>query len=169
MGKNIVLIGLPGCGKTTVGKILSKNMKRKLIDMDALIVAQQKRSINEIFASDGEKYFRDLETECAKKVGAMQDVVIATGGGVVLKKENMDALKSNGMIYFLDRSTKAIAANVDVSHRPLQKNDPDYIFQLQKERDKLYRKYANAVYSGGTPKELAEAVQLMFEMTELTE
>ena len=140
MGKNIVLIGLPGCGKTTVGKILAKNMQRKFIDMDALIVAQEKRSINEIFASDGEKYFRDLETEFAKQVGAMQDMVIATGGGAVLRKENMDALKRNGMIYFLDRSAKAIAASVDVSERPLQKDHPDRIFQLKKERDKLLSK-----------------------------
>lgn len=137
--------------------------------MDAMIVAQEKRSINAIFEAEGEQYFRDLETACAKKVGAMQDAVIATGGGVVLRKENMDALKSNGILYFLDRSAKAIASSVDVSQRPLQKEDPNRIFQLQKERDRLYRRYANAVYSGGTAKDLAGAIQLMFEMTELTE
>ena len=96
----------------------------------------------------------------------MTDVIIATGGGLVLKPENMAALKKTGVVYFLDRSAQEIADSVDVSGRPLLKDDKEKIFRLQKERDKLYRKYADAVYSGGTPAELAETIQLMFEMTE---
>lgn len=166
MGKNIVLIGLPGCGKTTVGKRLSKAMGRRFLDTDAMVIEKEGRSINEIFAAEGENYFRAVETACAVEAGAMEDCVIATGGGMVLRKENMDALKKNGVVYFLDRSAKEIAKQVDVSGRPLQKDDPNRIFRLQKERDKLYRRYADAVYSGGTPKELAETIQLMFEVTE---
>lgn len=166
MGKNIVLIGLPGCGKTTVGKLLAKAMNRPLLDTDAMVVEKEGRSINAIFAAEGKAYFRVVESACAKEAGARQDCIIATGGGMVLKKENMDALKQNGVVYFLDRSAKEIAKSVDVSGRPLQKDDPARIFRLQKERDKLYRKYADAVYSGGTPKDLAETIQLMFELTE---
>lgn len=166
MGRNIVLIGLPGSGKTTIGQLLAKNMDRVFVDTDELIVQKEGRSIPEIFAADGEAYFRDVETRCAKEAAAMENAVIATGGGMVLKAENMAALKKGGVVYFLDRSAKEIAESVDVSGRPLLKDDQEKIYRLQKERDKLYRKYADAVYSGGTPAELAETIQLLFEMTE---
>ena len=166
MGKNIVLIGLPGCGKTTVGALLARAMQRTLVDTDEMIVKKEGRSIPEIFAEEGEPYFRAAETACAKEAAQMTDVIIATGGGMVLNPENMAALKKNGVVYFLDRSAQEIAKSVDVSGRPLLKDDREKIFRLQKEREKLYRKYADAVYSGGTPAELADTIQLMFEMTE---
>ena len=78
----------------------------------------------------------------------------------------MRALKRSGVVYFLDRPAREIADSVDVSGRPLLKDDREKIFRLQKERDRLYRRYADAVYAGGTPAELAETIQLMFEMTE---
>ena len=169
MGKNIVLIGLPGSGKTTVSALLAAAMGRRAVDTDEMVLQKEGRSIPEIFAAQGEAYFRAVETACAKEAGQLENAVIATGGGMVLKAENMAALKQNGKVYFLDRPAQEIAGSVDTSGRPLLKDDREKIFRLQKERDGLYRRYADAVFSGGTPQELAETIQLMFEMTEGTD
>lgn len=166
MGKNIVLIGLPGSGKTTVGRLLAEQMGRTFVDTDTLVEQKEGRSIPDIFAAEGEAYFRAVETVCAREAAAADDAVIATGGGVVLCKENMDALRETGKIYFLDRDPNEILRSVDVSGRPLLKNQREKIFRLHKERAPLYRRYAQASFSGGTPAELAEAIALMFEMTE---
>lgn len=166
MGKNIVLIGLPGSGKTTVGRLLAKEMQRVFLDTDTLVEEREGRSIPEIFAGEGEAYFRAVETACAREAAAADNAVIATGGGMVLRKENMDALKETGTIYFLDRDPEEIARSVDVSGRPLLAGQREKIFRLHKERRPLYRRYAKASFAGGTPEEVAQAITLMFEMTE---
>ena len=101
--ENIVLIGMPSCGKTTVGKELAKLTKKEFIDTDALIEEKIEMSIAEFFKIYGEKEFRRVETEIIKQIGKKQNLIISTGGGVVLKKENVDALKQNGKLFFLDR------------------------------------------------------------------
>ena len=132
MGKNIVLIGLPGSGKTTVSALLAAAMGRRAVDTDEMVVRKEGRSIPEIFAAQGEAYFRAVETACAKEAGQLENAVIATGGGMVLKAENMAALKQNGKVYFLDRPAQEIAGSVDTSGRPLLKDDREKIFRLQK-------------------------------------
>ena len=166
MGKNIVLIGLPGSGKSTVGQLLAEKLGRPFMETDAMAEAREGRAISAIFAAEGEAYFRNLETACAKEAAAAEDTVIATGGGIVLRRENMDALGKTGAVYFLDRSPGEIASGVDVSGRPLLAGQREMIFRLHKERIALYRRYARAAFAGGTPEELAEAIALMFEMTE---
>ena len=166
MAKNIVLIGLPGCGKTTVGKRIAKNMRCRFCDTDQMVEQIEKRTISEIFAEDGESYFREVESECVKQAAILEGAVIATGGGVVLNPQNMAALKKNGVVYFLDRPVNDIAARLKTERRPLLKNNKSHLLQLQKERDRLYRKYASAVCSGGTAAELAETIQMLYEMTE---
>ena len=166
MKKNIVLIGLPGSGKTTVGSLLAEKLGRKLVDTDALVEQREGCSIPQIFAQKSEQYFRDAETACARQAAAMEGVVIATGGGLVLRPENMAALKKTGVVYFLDRTPEDIAGSVDVSDRPLLKDDREKIYRLHEQRDPLYRKYAAAVLSGGTPGELADTIALLFSMTE---
>ena len=101
--ENIILIGMPSSGKTTIGKLLSEKLNRKLIDTDELIVDKIGMSIAEYLKSHTEKEFRDIETECVKEAAKLSGVVIATGGGAVLRCENVQALKQNGKLYFLKR------------------------------------------------------------------
>lgn len=115
--ENIVLIGMPGCGKTTVGKMLAERLHRPFIDVDAEIVAEGGREISEIFAADGEEEFRRAESRMIKKIAEYaRGAVIATGGGAVLRGENTEALKKDGRIYFIDRAAELLLPTAD---RPL--------------------------------------------------
>ena len=115
--QNIVLSGMPSSGKSTVGKLLAQDMGRAFFDLDEEIVRVDGRSISEIFAADGEIYFRNLETQVLCDVLANQNgIVLATGGGAILRDENIDLLHRNGKIYFLDRPLKDLLPTAD---RPL--------------------------------------------------
>lgn len=102
--ENIVLSGMPSCGKTTVGTFLAEELGRPLYDIDALIVKRAGCEISEIFEKKGEEYFRDLESAViAEEVAPLTGAVIATGGGAILRDENVKNLKKNGKVIFLDR------------------------------------------------------------------
>lgn len=116
--ENIVLTGMPGSGKTTIGKILAEKLGMNFLDSDEEIVRRGK-SIPEIFKLVGENGFRDIETQVIKELSASQNTVIATGGGAVLREENVSALKRNGKIFFLDRNIDSLIATKD---RPLSSN-----------------------------------------------
>jgi len=114
--QNIVLIGMPSSGKSTVGGILADKLGRELIDTDAFIVERAKMPIPEIFSTYGEKRFREIESEVINEVSARTGAIIATGGGAPLKRENVDALSQNGRIYFIDRPLEKLIPTDD---RPL--------------------------------------------------
>ena len=114
--ENIVLIGMPASGKTTVGNILAKKMNRQIIDTDELIVRREGKAISDIFRENGEDYFRRAESDVISEVSSMTGVIISTGGGAVLKKSNVDSLKKNGRLYFIDRPLEAL---IPTSDRPL--------------------------------------------------
>ena len=115
--ENIVLSGMPGAGKSTVGKLLAQKLERPFFDLDEEIVRVAGRSIPEIFATDGEATFRNLETKVLRDVLANQKgIVLATGGGAILRNENVDLLHRNGKIYFIDRPLEALLPTPD---RPL--------------------------------------------------
>ena len=154
--KNIVLIGLSGSGKSTFGKRLAARYQMPLVDMDAEIVKKAGRSISDIFATDGEKTFRDMETACAKECGKLSGVIISTGGGVVLREENMAALKENGLVLFMDRAPQEILGE-DLSDRPLVADDQQKIYRLREQRYDLYCKYADAVVQNRREKDDTEA------------
>lgn len=132
--ENIVLIGMPASGKSTVGSILAKQLCREFIDTDDMIIARAGMPITEIFAKFGEKHFRDLEEECVKEASARSSVIIATGGGVPLRESNVKALKQNGRLFFIDRPLESL---VPTESRPLS-SDRASIEKRYKERYGIY-------------------------------
>ena len=117
---NIVLIGMPGCGKSTLGKALAKRLGRDFYDADDVIVEQEGKTIPELFAVS-EDCFRDAEVRASRTLAAKQGVIIACGGGVIKRPENMAILKKTGKVFFIDRSPDDIVSDVDVAVRPLLK------------------------------------------------
>lgn len=136
--KNIVLIGMPGCGKSTVGKHLSEKLDRELLDTDNEIVKSDGRTIPEIFSAEGEPFFRKLETETVTAVGKQLGRIIATGGGAVIKKENRDALGQNGTIIYLKKDLSLLS----LDGRPLSKNE-DAVRKIYEARKDTYEAFAD--------------------------
>lgn len=144
MRKNIVLIGMSGSGKTTIGLALSYKMKMAFVDMDSYIERKYSKKISEIFAEIGEEGFRKLETETAKYLGEKyQNTIISTGGGVVLKPENMEYLKKTGTVIYINRTVENILSTLNSEKRPLLKSNPEKLYEMYKIRHPLYRKYAD--------------------------
>lgn len=135
--KNIVVIGMPGCGKTTIGKMISSKMNKKFVDLDDYIVDKAGCTISEIFQK-GEEHFRSIESEAVEEVSTQESMVISTGGGVIKKQVNIVNLKKNGIIFFIDRPLQNIVSDVDISTRPLLKNGTGEIEKLFKERYEIY-------------------------------
>lgn len=153
--KNVVLIGMPGSGKTTIGKILAAKLGRAFCDADHLLEEWEGTTIKALFAVS-EENFRDAETKTIKRLAAARDLVIATGGGVVKRPENMELLKASGLIFFIDRSPALICADVDVASRPLLAAGRQRIFDLYTERSELYQKYKDFIVgNNGEPEAVA--------------
>lgn len=136
--KNIVLVGMPGCGKSTVGKLLAEKLSRDFIDTDNEIFKADGRKIPEIFSDNGEEFFRVIETTVCKNTGKRLSSVIATGGGAVIKKENRDALKQNGTVIYLERDI----SHLSVDGRPLSQNY-GALQKLYHERKDIYESFAD--------------------------
>lgn len=135
--KNIVLIGMMGCGKTTISQLLSEKLKRPLIDIDEYLVAKYHMTIPEMFAIS-EDYFREREAICCQEVGQKKGYIISTGGGVVKNHQNIQTLKSNGIIIYLDRPVESIINDVDTLSRPLLQDGAAKLYDLYNERHQLY-------------------------------
>lgn len=142
LSRNIVLIGMPGSGKTTIGKMLSERLKVKFIDTDDYIEDVAKQSIPEIF-KHGEEYFRKLERQAVSELSIEKSVIISTGGGAVKNYLNIKDLKKNGIIIFIDRPIKNIVQDVNISNRPLLKQGPGKLYDIFDERYELYKKYCD--------------------------
>lgn len=135
--KNIVLIGMMGSGKTTIGKTLSQKLNKEFIDMDELIVTQNNMSISDMFKIS-EEFFRDKETQCTLSIENVRNCVISTGGGIIKRKENIDLLKKNGIIIYLNRPLDNIVADIELSSRPLIQDDIQKVYDIYSERHDQY-------------------------------
>lgn len=142
---NIVLCGFMGCGKTTVGKALAELLQMDFIDLDLFIEEKEGKTVSEIFARHGEEYFRNAETEAARLLGSSDNKVIACGGGTVLKKENVEALKKNGSIFYLFTDADTVKARLknDTSRPLLAKDKENTINELLEKRKPIYEAAAD--------------------------
>lgn len=156
--KNIVLIGMPGCGKSTIGALLAEKLGRTLADTDEKIISLAGKSIPYIFAQDGEPTFRDWETKALTELGKQSGLVIATGGGCVTQKRNYPLLHQNGYLVWLERDCSVLPTD----GRPLsQANDLGKMYAARKP---LYEAFADIrVENAGTP---AETVQKILDALE---
>lgn len=148
--KNIVLTGMSGVGKTKIGTCLSEKTKWKLVDIDELIVQEEKMSIEEIFKSKGEEYFRVVETEMIDRVSSLENQIISTGGGAILREINMFKLRNNGYIILLMGKIQTIVDNLNKSKivRPLLNNKINLyedVKKLYSSRINLYRSTADMI------------------------
>ena len=135
---NIVFIGMPSSGKTTMAKALAEKLNRKFFDTDQLIEECENKNIPEIFEKKGEEYFRDLESKVLAKISKETSLVITTGGGTVLRKENRDLILQNSLVIYLDRDLKKLKTE----GRPLSKNIDD-LKKIYCERHKIYEDLSN--------------------------
>lgn len=156
--KNIILIGMPGCGKTTIGASLAKSSGRVFIDMDAEIVRYAGKEIPEIFKNDGEEKFRAIETEMLEKFTKLNSTVIAAGGGVVTKERNKNLIRQNSAVIFIERNIDLLA----IKGRPLSYNQD--LLALYNSRIKAYNEWSDHTVENKTP---AHAVQEIKELLAL--
>lgn len=157
--KNLVLIGLSGCGKSTFGRRLAKRLRLPLLDTDVMIEKKTGRTIPDIFAADGESGFRDFESACAREAAAVQGAVISTGGGMILREENMKELSKNGLVVFIDRHPSRILRSTTLKDRPLVQDDKDKLFRLYAARLALYRRHADVtIPNHGGPRTLKRRI-----------
>lgn len=151
--QNIVLIGMPGCGKSTVARLLAETLGRPTVDTDAMVETQAGRPIPDIFATDGEAVFRQLETEAVRAAGMMSGAVIATGGGVVTQGRNLSPLSQNGKLVFIHRDLDLLSTD----GRPLSASGR--LAEMYQVRLPLYRAFADIeVDNDGTPEETVQKI-----------
>ncbi len=136
----IYLIGMPGCGKSTIGSIISGEINIKLIDLDEYIEEFTGKTIPALFKA-GESHFRDMETQCLKLVSCMDNIIVATGGGIVERNENIAIMKNSGKVIFINTTPEQIMKNSSLDGRPLLAENKNRIFDLY---DRRYEKYKNA-------------------------
>ncbi len=150
---NIVLIGMAGCGKSTIGKALSEKLNKDLMDTDSMIENAEEKPIPEIIANQGEDYFRCCENIAVNLAGREKSLIIATGGGVVTRPENYMPLKQNGIIIFINRD----AEKLPTKNRPLSQLHG--VKALYEKRMPLYRQFAHIEVDGnGTVEEVTNSI-----------
>lgn len=129
---NIVLIGYRGTGKSTVGKLLAARLGRELVSTDAEIITRAKRTIPEIVTQEGWEYFRNLESDICRELASRDKLVIDTGGGAILRTQNVEALKKNGTVFWLTASVETIGKRIGGDNqRPSLTGAKSFVDEIQ--------------------------------------
>jgi shikimate kinase len=159
MPNNIVLVGFMATGKSTVGKSLAKRLSYQVVDTDDIIEEKAGKTISEIFDEQGEEAFRDLESEVSREVSQLSGHVIITGGGIVLREKNMQALSKAGPVFCLTADPEAVLQRVQgASHRPLLQTD-DPLARIRSLLETRAPFYARADHSIDTSRMTVEEVE----------
>lgn len=148
--RNIVLIGMPTCGKTTISKVLADKLNKEVVDTDTLVEQEMGTTIKEYLKTHDETSFRDIETKVINNVSKLNNLIISTGGGVIKRKNNMEYLKANGIIVFIDRPLDLLQVS---DTRPLSSNQSD-LEKLYHERYDLYCNYSDIIVKNDQDLEL---------------
>lgn len=165
---NIILIGMPGSGKSTLGVLLAKKLTMRFIDLDEEIVRASGKTIPEIFEESGEPGFRKIEKETLRSLSEEKGIVLATGGGTVIDPENVRLLREMGTVIFLDRPLKALTTRVRTDTRPLLAGGSDKMTALYHERRPLYlRACHHRMVNEGFPKRGLAALVKIVEKEEI--
>ncbi len=164
--KSIVLTGMMGSGKTTCGRLLARRLGRRLADTDQLVVADIGMPIADYFALRGEAAFRDAESAVCRRLSGRADLVIATGGGAVLRPENVAALKARGVVVFLNRPAGEIFDSTSMDGRPLAQDGRAAFLETFARREPVYRAAADVVVTDFSSPE-ATAAEILRELERL--
>jgi shikimate kinase len=142
---NIVLIGYRGTGKSTVGRLLASRLGRQLVSTDAEIVRRAQRTVPEIIAQEGWEYFRDLESDICRELADRDQLVIDTGGGAILRTQNIEALKKNGTVFWLTASVETIVKRIGGDNqRPSLTGTKSFVDEIQEVLQERMPKYQAA-------------------------
>ena len=148
--KVIFIIGLPGSGKSAMSKMLANNLNYNLYDTDSYIEKKENKTITDIFTYNGENYFRDIESYVLEEISNLSDIVVSTGGGIILREKNRKIMNEKGLTIFIDRKPEIILKNINIKKRPLLAKNKNKLLELSKERDTLYKETANIIFTHNT-------------------
>ena len=141
--KNIILIGMPGCGKTTIGKHLANQLGMDFCDSDNLFEEKKRMTISDFFKCFGEPSFRTEESKILSDLSERKNSVISTGGGVVETGANKEIIQKCGIVVFINRTPEDILSDIETSHRPLLAGDRNKIFDLYEKRLAKYMDFCH--------------------------
>lgn len=137
--KNVILIGMPGCGKTTIGELIATELGLSFFDTDQEIEKNSHMTISQIFEMQGEDSFRQLETKTLSSLSKKDNSIIATGGGIVERQKNLEILKNCDIVIFINRPLENIINDIRTEDRPLLANNVSNLTRLYERRLSLYK------------------------------